>query len=647
MAVKRKASTLEGPVLKRRTRSSGAIVEPQDVLPATPTKVIRTYGSGRTRTVLAQTQRENEGDILESDEGPREGPHENDIDSESGSEDELILSPSKPSRNARVTRTPSARRIMESVEILTPSKRAPRIYTSRSSRNLSETPGSSSRLPSLEQPERSQTPERSPPLPSPKKNQMRSTGVAPSNTRHVGPCLNMQKRAVLRALQSLPDARADEGDEDEEQPRNEIVMQQLDDLLKATVTRGEGNSCLLLGPRGSGKSRIVERCISNVPQKPIIIRLSGWTEYNDRLAMREIAHQLFQQTGTAYNVEENEDLDAGGEENPFLDTIGTEQNQLLLPPPSHLPALISTLPTLQRPTIVILDSFDLFALHPRQALLYCLLDTVQSCRAGSGRSALAVIGVTSRLDTTNLLEKRVKSRFSGRILRTSHPRVLNAWTALVQDVLSTPISANEDDPERAETWQHTWKTNVDTFLMDDAVSTLLREVFAVSKDIRVLRHLLMGLVLRLTESSPFPSASHLSAVVSAQRLRLQHGELHALPYPSLCLLIACMHSRTAGHDTFTFEMLHERFTRQVRASTAAPVQVNGGSIGMVRCPRPVMMGAFEEFIASRIFVCVMPATAVVSKEFVKYRCTVEFDDLRKAVAKTGHAHLKRWMNKPQ
>lgn len=225
--------------------------------------------------------------------------------------------------------------------------------------------------------------------------------------------------------------------------------------------------------------------------------------------MREIAHQLFQQTGTAYNVEENEDIDASGEENPFLDTIEPEQNQPLLPPPSHLPALISTLPTLQRPTIVILDSFDLFALHPRQALLYCLLDTVQSCRAGSGRSALAVIGVTSRLDTTNLLEKRVKSRFSGRILRTSHPRVLNAWSALVQDVLSTPISADEDNPERVETWQNAWKTNIDTFSTDDAVGTLLREVFAVSKDIRLLRHLLVSvhtceLLLKLTGETDGP-----------------------------------------------------------------------------------------------------------------------------------------------
>jgi origin recognition complex subunit 4 len=36
-------------------------------------------------------------------------------------------------------------------------------------------------------------------------------------------------------------------------------------------------------------------------------------------------------------------------------------------------------------------------------------------------------------------------------------------------------------------------------------------------------------------------------------------------------------------------MLHEYFRDQVRASMSAPVQVNGGSIGMVRCSREVLM----------------------------------------------------------
>lgn len=57
----------------------------------------------------------------------------------------------------------------------------------------------------------------------------------------------------------------------------------------------------------------------------------------------------------------------------------------------------------------------------------------------------------------------------------------------------------------------------------------------------------------------------------------------------MCLLVACMRAETAGHLLFTFEMLYDTFNEQVRASTAAPVQINGGSIGMMRCSREVLM----------------------------------------------------------
>lgn len=64
--------------------------------------------------------------------------------------------------------------------------------------------------------------------------------------------------------------------------------------------------------------------------------------------------------------------------------------------------------SLPRPTIVILDAFDLFTTHARQALLYCLLDTVQSCRAGEGRKGVAVVGVTTRVVSAYL--RRLRSR---------------------------------------------------------------------------------------------------------------------------------------------------------------------------------------------------------------------------------------------
>lgn len=63
----------------------------------------------------------------------------------------------------------------------------------------------------------------------------------------------------------------------------------------------------------------------------------------------------------------------------------------------------------------------------------------------------------------------------------------------------------------------------------------------------------------------------------------------ALSYPSICLLVAAMHAHLAGHDMITFEMLYDAFREEFRASSAAPIQIEGGSIGMTKCTREVLM----------------------------------------------------------
>lgn len=62
-------------------------------------------------------------------------------------------------------------------------------------------------------------------------------------------CLNAQKREILRNIQNPADLV-------DEEASNSIALKQLSDLLSGTVIRGEGNSCLVLGPRGSGKTRV-------------------------------------------------------------------------------------------------------------------------------------------------------------------------------------------------------------------------------------------------------------------------------------------------------------------------------------------------------------------------------------------------------
>ena len=86
--------------------------------------------------------------------------------------------------------------------------------------------------------------------------------------RNLQPCLNVQKRVILRAFQRLPDVTRNFKEiatEDGETPANAVAFQQLSDLLAGTVTRGEGNSCLVLGPRGSGKTSVRNFYISYSP----------------------------------------------------------------------------------------------------------------------------------------------------------------------------------------------------------------------------------------------------------------------------------------------------------------------------------------------------------------------------------------------
>lgn len=172
------------------------------------------------------------------------------------------------------------------------------------------------------------------------------------------------------------------------------------------------------------------------------------------------------------------------EDDEFEHTADASDPAIPLPPSSYLPTLISALPTLTRSTVLVLESFDLFAIHGRQGLLYCLLDTVQSCRVGKNSRGIAVVGVTTRVDTINLLEKRVKSRFSGRMLRTAGPGTLDDWISIARNTLTVkPSPPNEE-------WEVWWAEAVEKFLTDTSVQAAFSDMYSLTKDIRLLGRVL-------------------------------------------------------------------------------------------------------------------------------------------------------------
>lgn len=241
----------------------------------------------------------------------------------------------------------------------------------------------------------------------------------------------------------------------------------------------------------------------------IVIRLSGHAQTTDKSAVREMLRQISVQTGSILAApDDGNEQERGAEVEDGADADIPLGDAFQIPPPNHILSAVSSLTSVSRPVIVIVDALDLFAAHPRQALLYCLFDAVQSCRSSKGLHGLAVAGVTSRVDCINLLEKRVKSRFSHRIVRTSMPGTFEQFVGLVRSHLSVPLT--EDTQQTAE-WNIAWITRVDVccrlsslrkfcltsrlqaFLEVEIVREALRNTFAISGDLLLMNKLLVRL----------------------------------------------------------------------------------------------------------------------------------------------------------
>ncbi|KAG8955402.1 hypothetical protein FRC04_008753 [Tulasnella sp. 424] len=454
--------------------------------------------------------------------------------------------------------------------------------------------------------------------------------------------LDTQRKAILQSLLKPPIRANATGEASKHSPLQSLVS-----LLQGSTERGEGNSCLVLGQRGSGKSRLIEDALESVQSRnPVVIRLSGEAQHDDRLAMREMARQLVKQTGSSYILPTDDGVDTEGLAS--ADTI----------PTTHLPALIATLTTLSRPTIVALESFDLFATHARQALLYCLLDTAQACHAHSDsrtkegpskRCGIAVVGLSARMDTLNLLEKRVKSRFSGRLIRVSPPSSFEEYVDVAKMVLQTSI-ANEDvlevdGDEEMDEWPSIWNQSVEAFLSEKETVRVLKDLFSLRQDIRSLCQVLLEPVMNLSPNSPALTAASLRQSFDAQIGPPPFAYLRGLSYPCLSLLIATYHISNTGHDAFNFEMLWNNFSRQVERTSSMPVMLGGTSVGMIKVPREVMVGAFENLAAMKVFQPTGPSSSNITKPFVKYRCAAQRGDIVEAVEKSGNLKLKSWLKR--
>ncbi|KAJ8681427.1 hypothetical protein QAD02_017214 [Eretmocerus hayati] len=385
------------------------------------------------------------------------------------------------------------------------------------------------------------------------------------------------------------------------------------DLVKRTVEMGESNSLLLIGPRSSGKTTLINSVLrelstlENFEDNALIVNLNGLVHTDDKLALKDATRQM-----QLENVVGNKVFGTFAENLSFL-----------------LESLKSGDKKRSKPVIFILDEFDLFCAHQNQTLLYNLFDVAQSAQA-----PICVIGITCRLDVIELLEKRVKSRFSHRQIflypgQTSESESpvssFEDRLELFQDLLSLPDDENVNEieqkvPNISPKFRALWNKKVRELAEDERIIKILKQMHNEDRSERKFRHFLAVLI-------SFIGLDHRELVyedfVRASKLMSPDDKtlvLEGLTVLEMCLLIAIKHeTEIYDGEPFNFQKVLNRYLKFAnQASNIESVQ------------QPVIMKAFEHLVNLELIVPV-GSTQRNEKEYQNYEFVLTADEVLKGV----------------
>lgn len=374
-------------------------------------------------------------------------------------------------------------------------------------------------------------------------------------------------------------------------------------LIEQTVTAGESNSMLLIGARGSGKTALVNQILREQATKHSAdfhaVRLNGFIHTDDKIALREIWRQL----GREMELDEDESTSKN-----YADTM-TKLLALL----SHPSEMGLETDQVTKSVIFVLDEFELFAGHPRQTLLYNLFDIAQSRKA-----PIAVLGLTTKIDVAESLEKRVKSRFSHRYVHLSLAKSVQAFEQTCRTpMILTPEDLSVEEKQTLELAENTkgkisddaqlpasaamWNTIVDKVIASDTCSSRIRRLYHTTKSAPEFYATLSFAAATMPTTSPTTKTllDHLTSSLSTPHLQPPDSKLSLLPSLStlqLALLIcAARLTNIYNTEVISFALAYEEY--KVLASKARLQASASGAIGTTKVwGKDLAKGAWDELL---------------------------------------------------
>ncbi|KAG5677293.1 hypothetical protein PVAND_007062 [Polypedilum vanderplanki] len=391
---------------------------------------------------------------------------------------------------------------------------------------------------------------------------------------------------------------------------------------------GESNSALLIGPKKCGKTTLVNSVLLEMLQdkkfveKTLLILLNGLIHTDDRLALKSTTIQM--------NLEKEVE---GKTFSSFSENL------------TFLLSCLKSGKDTQR-LIFIIEEFDLFCAHHNQTLLYNLFDVAQSAQ-----TPICVLGITHRLDVIELLEKRVKSRFSHRqIFLLPNSDDFETYFKIFKELLKLPTTQENNEyiknnlsipknvfreiklpflrrlfnpSEYMFSKKHItdWNKAIDQLAKKEKVISTLENLFNTSVTIATLKLFLFQVVSNLNETHQKIEDNEMVKLI--ENLLFEDNKvklLTGLSVLELCILIAIKHHcEIYDNDPFNFEIILTRYNKFALKSST-----------MQNIDREVILKAFEN-LKYQEFIGSIGIEGKIQKEYQMHKLLIFPDQIEKAI----------------
>ncbi|CCH42648.1 Origin recognition complex subunit 4 [Wickerhamomyces ciferrii] len=221
----------------------------------------------------------------------------------------------------------------------------------------------------------------------------------------------------------------------------ESKFQDIYKLLESTIKDHESQSALVVGPKNSGKTAVLNSVLdqlrSNISQTNedfLLIKISGITQEDDKSAVKSIARQLDLEISRAYHInirtlDDNELLAQKSVTEAFANILSILDKHILTEK--------SDQKFIKLPIIFIIDEVDVYASPNRQTLLYNLFDLVEN-----SSTPITTLCFSSKFTVKDMFEKRVRSRFSQRMIQ--FPKFpMGQFVSVAEKILSIDEPTND------------------------------------------------------------------------------------------------------------------------------------------------------------------------------------------------------------